>query len=164
VIIEIVKQHEGARCVVGALPADGSKHPFPRVHVHLQLSDRRRAAVRCFPIIGACPADCQEKCFPVRPAARCDAPKENGTDIAAIDPQEIEKRKDRVRKAWRRARVDRVPLGFVLEDFHGHTLRQACEDGGLQLMFDNGESAEQTIAFIASRSTASGLKREALQG
>ncbi len=54
-------------------------------------------------------------------------------EIASIDLREIERRKDRVRRAWRREKVDHAPLGFVLEDFHGHTLREACEDGELQL-------------------------------
>ena len=54
-------------------------------------------------------------------------------DIASIDGREIERRKDRVRRAWRRRKVDHAPLAFVLEDFHGHTLREACGSGELQL-------------------------------
>jgi uroporphyrinogen-III decarboxylase len=54
-------------------------------------------------------------------------------DIASIDRREIERRKDRVRRAWRRRKVDHTPIAFVLEDFHGHTLREACENGELQL-------------------------------
>jgi hypothetical protein len=54
-------------------------------------------------------------------------------ELASIDRREIERRKDRVRKAWRRLKVDHTPIAFVLEDFHGHTLREACENGGLQL-------------------------------
>jgi hypothetical protein len=54
-------------------------------------------------------------------------------DIASIDGREIEKRKERVRRAWRRHKVDHTPIAFVLEDFQGHTLREACESGELQL-------------------------------
>ena len=57
-------------------------------------------------------------------------------DIASIDRREIERRKDRVRRAWRRRKVDHTPIAFVLEDFHGHTLREACENGELQLEFN----------------------------
>jgi len=54
-------------------------------------------------------------------------------EISSIDSREIERRKDRVRKAWRRVKVDHAPIGFVLEDFQGHTLREVCESGALQL-------------------------------
>jgi uroporphyrinogen-III decarboxylase len=54
-------------------------------------------------------------------------------DITSIDGREIEKRKERVRRAWRRKKVDHTPFGFMLEDFHGHTLREACGSGELQL-------------------------------
>ena len=54
-------------------------------------------------------------------------------DIASIDGREIEKRKERVRRAWQRRKVDHTPIAFVLEDFHGHTLREACTSGEVQL-------------------------------
>jgi hypothetical protein len=54
-------------------------------------------------------------------------------DIASIDRREIERRKDRIRRAWERRRVDHTPIAFVLEDFHGRTLREACQDGAVQL-------------------------------
>ena len=52
--------------------------------------------------------------------------------IMHIDVHEIERRKERVRKAWRYEEVDHIPLGFVLEDFSTYTLREQCEDGRLQ--------------------------------
>lgn len=54
-------------------------------------------------------------------------------DIASIDGREIEKRKERVRRAWRRRKIDHTPIAFVLEDFHGRTLREACQSGEIQL-------------------------------
>ena len=54
-------------------------------------------------------------------------------DIASIDGREIERRKDRLRRAWQRKKVDHTPLAFVLEDFHGRTLREACGSGEIQL-------------------------------
>jgi len=53
--------------------------------------------------------------------------------IAGIEPHELERRRERVRRAWAYRRVDHLPLGFLLEDTGGHTLRELCQDGGLQL-------------------------------
>ena len=53
--------------------------------------------------------------------------------IGDIDPREIERRKERVRRAWAYRRVDHLPLGFVLEDFSRYTLRELCESGEKQL-------------------------------
>ena len=55
------------------------------------------------------------------------------TGIADIDRAEIERRKDRIRRAWDYRRVDHVPLAYVWEGDGRHTLRELCEDGGLQL-------------------------------
>jgi hypothetical protein len=53
--------------------------------------------------------------------------------IGGIDSREIERRKERVRRAWAYRRVDHLPLGFVLEDFSRYTLRELCQSGEKQL-------------------------------
>jgi uroporphyrinogen-III decarboxylase len=52
--------------------------------------------------------------------------------IANIYSREIERRRERVRRAWAYQRVDHLPIAIVLEDLGGHTLREVCEDGLLQ--------------------------------
>ena len=37
--------------------------------------------------------------------------------IAGIEPRELERRRERVRRAWAYRRVDHLPLGFILEDY-----------------------------------------------
>jgi hypothetical protein len=53
--------------------------------------------------------------------------------IADIDPREIERRRERVRRAWAYRRVDHLPLGFILEDYSRYTLRELCASGERQL-------------------------------
>jgi uroporphyrinogen-III decarboxylase len=53
--------------------------------------------------------------------------------IAGIQPRELERRRERVRRAWAYRRVDHLPLGFILEDTGGYSLRELCQDGGRQL-------------------------------
>jgi uroporphyrinogen-III decarboxylase len=52
--------------------------------------------------------------------------------IAGIDHGEIERRKERVRRAWAYQAVDHIPLGFFCEDFSRYTLREQCQDGARQ--------------------------------
>jgi uroporphyrinogen-III decarboxylase len=52
--------------------------------------------------------------------------------IADIDTHEIVRRKERVRRAWDYLRVDHIPIGFFIEDYSLHTLRELCESGELQ--------------------------------
>lgn len=53
--------------------------------------------------------------------------------IAAINPRELERRRERVRRAWAYRRVDHLPLGFILEDTSRYSLRELCQDGRKQL-------------------------------
>jgi hypothetical protein len=53
--------------------------------------------------------------------------------IGGIDRRELERRKERVRRAWAYRRVDHLPLGFVLEDFSRYSLRELCQSGEKQL-------------------------------
>jgi uroporphyrinogen-III decarboxylase len=53
--------------------------------------------------------------------------------ISGIEPREIERRKERVRRAWTYRRVDHLPLGFFLEDYSRYTLRELCASGEKQL-------------------------------
>ena len=53
--------------------------------------------------------------------------------IAAIQPRELERRRERVRRAWAYRRVDHLPLGFILEDTSRYSLRELCQDGRKQL-------------------------------
>ncbi len=55
------------------------------------------------------------------------------TGIGAIDRAELERRKERVRRAWSYRRVDHIPVAFVLDGDPPHTLRELCENGELQL-------------------------------
>jgi len=52
--------------------------------------------------------------------------------IANIDAREIERRRERVRRAWNYLPVDHLPIAIFLELSDGHTLREICEDGQLQ--------------------------------
>jgi hypothetical protein len=53
--------------------------------------------------------------------------------IGSIEPREMERRRERVRRAWAYRAVDHLPLGFILEDYSRYTLRELCQDGGKQL-------------------------------
>jgi uroporphyrinogen-III decarboxylase len=53
--------------------------------------------------------------------------------IDCIDSGDIERRRERVRRAWAYRRVDHLPLGFILEDFSRYTLRELCASGEKQL-------------------------------
>ena len=53
--------------------------------------------------------------------------------ITDIDRGEIEKRKERVRRAWAYRKVDHIPLAYVLDGDGSHTVRELCENGGVQL-------------------------------
>jgi hypothetical protein len=53
--------------------------------------------------------------------------------IADIESRELERRRERVRRAWAYRRVDHLPLGFILEDNSRYTVRELCQDGGKQL-------------------------------
>jgi hypothetical protein len=50
-----------------------------------------------------------------------------------IDHREIERRKETFRRVWRRERVDHIPIAVWCDDFSRHTLREQCENGGVQL-------------------------------
>jgi uroporphyrinogen-III decarboxylase len=52
--------------------------------------------------------------------------------IRDIDHNEIEKRKDRVRRAWEYKKVDHIPIGFWIDDFSDFSLKELCENGELQ--------------------------------
>jgi len=52
--------------------------------------------------------------------------------IAGIDAREIERRRERVRRAWAYQPVDHLPVALFLEESGGHALREICEDGLLQ--------------------------------
>jgi uroporphyrinogen-III decarboxylase len=68
-------------------------------------------------------------------------------ELASIDRREIERRRDRIRRAWARRRVDHTPIAFVLEDFHGRTLREACTDGAVQLAA-NRENIDRLLRLL----------------
>jgi hypothetical protein len=53
--------------------------------------------------------------------------------IAGIEPRELERRRERVRRAWAYRRVDHLPLGFILEDTSRYTVRELCQSGQKQL-------------------------------
>jgi hypothetical protein len=52
--------------------------------------------------------------------------------IKDIHHEEIEKRKERVRRAWQYQRVDHIPLNFFLDDFSTYTLKEQCQSGEVQ--------------------------------
>ena len=49
--------------------------------------------------------------------------------IKDIDHNEIEKRKDRVRRTWEYKNGDHIPIGFFIDDFSDHSLKELCEKG-----------------------------------
>jgi hypothetical protein len=55
------------------------------------------------------------------------------TGINDIDRNELERRKERIRRVWDYRKVDHIPAAYILEGDGAHTLRELCEDGGLQL-------------------------------
>ncbi len=52
--------------------------------------------------------------------------------IKDIRHEEIERRKERVRRVWRYQRVDHIPLNFFLDDFSTYSLREQCQSGEVQ--------------------------------
>jgi len=52
--------------------------------------------------------------------------------IKDIQHEEIERRKERVRRAWKYRRVDHIPLNFFLDDFSTYSLREQCRNGEIQ--------------------------------
>jgi uroporphyrinogen-III decarboxylase len=52
--------------------------------------------------------------------------------IGDIQLGQIERRKERIRRAWDYRPVDHIPLSFFLDDFSAYSLRQQCESGELQ--------------------------------
>jgi hypothetical protein len=54
------------------------------------------------------------------------------TGIKDIRHEEIEERKERVRRAWRYRRVDHIPLNFFLDDYSTYTLKEQCLSGEAQ--------------------------------
>ena len=53
--------------------------------------------------------------------------------IRDIDRREIERRKEVFRRVWRRRKVERLPISVWCDDFSRYSLREQCENGGLQL-------------------------------
>jgi hypothetical protein len=58
--------------------------------------------------------------------------------IADIDPSEMERRRDTVRRLWEYRRVDHIPIGVWLDDFSRHSLREQCENGLVQFEVNVG--------------------------
>ncbi|MFH1566877.1 MAG: uroporphyrinogen decarboxylase family protein [Gemmatimonadota bacterium] len=54
------------------------------------------------------------------------------TGLADLDGREMERRRDRFRRAWRYEPVDHMPIAAWLDDPGPYSLRQLCEDGQLQ--------------------------------
>ncbi len=52
--------------------------------------------------------------------------------IKDIDRDQIEQRKERIRRVWDYKSVDHMPLAFILEDFSTYSLREQCENGKIQ--------------------------------
>ncbi len=52
--------------------------------------------------------------------------------IAEIDRTEIERRKCNITRMWEYRSIDHIPIGVWLDDFSSSSLREQCEDGGLQ--------------------------------
>ena len=67
--------------------------------------------------------------------------------ISSIDGRELGRRKERVRRAWRYQRVDHIPLGFCLDDYSQHTVRELCEDGQLQFEW-NRRNIERLLRLL----------------
>jgi len=53
--------------------------------------------------------------------------------IRDIDRSEMERRKEVFRRVWRNREVERLPLAFWCDDFGRYSLREQCQNGGLQL-------------------------------
>lgn len=53
-------------------------------------------------------------------------------DISDINPGKIERRKERIRRTWEYRKVDHIPIGFFLDDWHPYALKELCQDGMLQ--------------------------------
>jgi hypothetical protein len=49
--------------------------------------------------------------------------------ITNIDHQEIEKRKETMRRMWEYRPLDHIPIGVWIDDFGRYTQREQCEDG-----------------------------------
>lgn len=53
-------------------------------------------------------------------------------NIADIDHNEIERRKEIIRRVWEYKKVDHIPIGIWLDDFSKYSLREQCENGEIQ--------------------------------
>lgn len=53
--------------------------------------------------------------------------------IDRLEPEELEKRKERLRRLWDYRPVDHIPIGFWADDFSTYTLWEQCRDSGRQL-------------------------------
>jgi hypothetical protein len=58
--------------------------------------------------------------------------------IADIDFNEIERRRETVRRVWNYHRVDHIPIGVWLDDFSRYSLREQCENGLVQFEVNVG--------------------------
>ena len=58
--------------------------------------------------------------------------------LADIDPREIARRKETVRRVWAYRRVDHIPIGVCLDDFSRYSLREQCENGLAQFEVNVG--------------------------
>jgi len=52
--------------------------------------------------------------------------------IADLDHNEIERRKETMRRVWDYRRVGHIPIGIWLDDLSSYTLREQCENGEIQ--------------------------------
>jgi hypothetical protein len=52
--------------------------------------------------------------------------------IKDIRHEEIDRRKERVRRTWRYHRVDHIPLNFFLDDYSTYSLGEQCRNGEIQ--------------------------------
>ncbi len=53
-------------------------------------------------------------------------------NISDIDHNEIEHRKETVRRTWEYKKVDHIPIGIWLDDMSRYSLREQCENGEIQ--------------------------------
>lgn len=53
--------------------------------------------------------------------------------LLEINHNEIEKRKENIRRVWDYKKVDHIPIGIWLDDTSRYTLKEQCLDGGVQL-------------------------------
>jgi len=46
--------------------------------------------------------------------------------IRDIDSMEVERRKERIRRAWSYRRVDHIPIDFFIDDLSVYSLKELC--------------------------------------